>query len=60
MDRSVEGGGDSASSSGGKKEVEEEVEKHKPSGQEEVEVKMRGEEETFSERDVATVERDGG
>jgi hypothetical protein len=60
MSGSVEGGGDTTSSSGRKEQADEEVEKHESSGQEEIEVKMRGEEETFSEGDVVIVERDGG
>jgi len=56
----VKGGGDSASFSGEKEEADEEVEKHESPGQEEVEAKMRGEEETFLEEVVAEVERGGG
>jgi len=60
MSGSVEGGGDTSSSSGRKEEADEEVERHESSGQEEIEVKMRGEEVTFSEGDVVIVERDRG
>ena len=60
MSRSVEGGWDTTSSPGRKEGADEEVERHESSGQEEIEDKMRGEEETFSEGDVVIVERDGG
>ena len=60
MSGSVEGGGDTTSSPGRKEGADEEVERHESSGQEEIEVKMRGEDETFSEGDIVIVERDGG